>query len=348
MPSYNPNLFPAFSPYILRVFLIFGCLIAGLTTNAARVAAQATSDTPQEEIVANLAAGRVLIAVVKNAILIGTIENPIEAQTRLPVPVLLGTRRVGVILGTVDWFSPSSQLELARLDKELPHLRSQTVFDTPHLHQAQAGGEATDIQSIGQGLRDRLNEVAKQMHANLHLPPNEAIAQLIVADYLPAYGPEVWQITYTLEQLPVHGDYWETRVPRPRYLQFWPPEKGQPRTLVEFRYPPEDTSASLIDLLRAKDPRLEKICASEAKMREVADRFLAGESGKVLAADAVQFLRAAFTAIASPKDRETMAMIAEETGFEWLLPPPPEPKKPGQQAEREPGAPSLLAPHSPQ
>jgi hypothetical protein len=348
MPSYNPNLFPVFSRYILRVFLIFGCLIAGLTTNIARVAAQATSDSPQEEIVANLAAGRVVIAVVKDAILIATIENPIEAQTRLPVPVLLGTRRVGVILGTVDWFSPSSQLELARLDKELPHLRSQTVLDTPHLHQAQAGGEATDIQSIGQGLRDRLNEIAKQMHTNLHLPPSEPIAQLIVADYLPAYGPEIWQITYALEQLPEHGDYWDTRVPRPRYLQFWPPEKGQPRTLVEFRYPPEDNSAPLIDLLRAKDPRLEKICASDAKMREVADRFLAGESGKVLAADAVQFLRAAFTAIASPKDRETMAMIAEQTGFEWLLAPPPEPKKPGQQAEREPGAPSLLAPHSPQ
>jgi hypothetical protein len=131
-------------------------------------------------------------------------------------------------------------------------------------------------------------------------------------------------------------------------LQFWPPEKGQPQTLGEVRYPPEDKSPSLVELLRAKDPRLEKICASDAKMRAVADLFVAGESGKVLAADAIQFLRAAFTAITSPKDRETMAIIADESGFAWILPPPPEPKKPGQEIEREPGAPSLLARPSPQ
>jgi hypothetical protein len=348
MRSCNPNLSSRFSRCILRASLIFGCLIASLSVGTPRAAAQAVSDSPQEEIVANLAAGRVVIAVVKDAILVGTIENPIEAQTRPPIPVPLGSRRVGVILGTVDWFSPSAQTDLARLDKELPHLRSQNVAETPHLRQGQVGAEATDIESIGLGLRDRLNQVAKLLHANIHLPPGEPIVQLIVADYLQGYGPEIWQLNYMLEQAPEHGDYWDARVPRPRYLQFWPPEKGQPHTLVEFRYPPEDKSPSLVELLRAKDPRLEKICASDAKMRAVADLFVAGESGKVLAADAIQFLRAAFTVIASPKDRETMAIIADESGFAWILPPPPEPKKPGQEIEREPGAPSLLARPSPQ
>jgi hypothetical protein len=322
-------------------------LIAGLSASAPRAAAQATSDAPQEEIVANLAAGRVIIAVLKDAILVGTIENPIEAQTRPPVPVPIGSRRVGIILGSVYWFSPSSQLDIARLDKELPHLRSQIVAETPRLRQSQAGAEANDIESIGQGLRDRLNEVAKGMHTNIHMPPGEPLAQLIVADYIPGYGPEIWQLTYTLEQAPEHGDYWDSRVPRPRYLQFWPPEKGQPHTLVEFHYPPEDKSPSLIDLLRANDPRLEKICASDAKMKMVADLLVAGESGKVLAADAVQFLRAAFNVIAEPKDRETMAIIADESGFAWILSPPAEPKKPGQEKQREPDAPSLLAPPSP-
>jgi len=346
MRSCNPNFAFRFSRCIRRS-IIFGCLIAGLSTSALRAAAQATSDSPQEEIVANLAAGRVVIAVCKDAILVGTIENPIEAQTRPPVPVPLGSRRIGIILGSVHWFSPSSQLDIARLDKELPHLRSQAVVETPRLRQAQVGAEAADIESIGQGLRDRLNEVVKGLHTNIHMPPGEPLAQLIVADYIPAYGPEIWQLTYTLEQAPEHGDYWDSRVPRPRYLQFWPPEKGQAHTLVEFHYPPEDKSPSLIDLLRANDPRLEKIRSSDAKMKTVADLFVAGESGKVSAADAVQFLRAAFNVIASPKDRETMASIAEETGFAWILPPPAEPKKPGQEKEREPGAPSLLAPPSP-
>jgi hypothetical protein len=67
----------------------------------------------------------------------------------------------------------------------------------------------------------------------------------------------------------------------------------------------------------------------------------------VIAADGIQFLRAAFNVIASPKDRETMAVIAEESGFAWILPPPAEPRKPGREKEREPGAPSLLNPPSP-
>lgn len=346
MRSCNPNFAFRF-PRCIRRSIIFACLIAGLSTSAPRAAAQATSDSPQEEVVANLAAGRVVIAVCKDAILVGTIENPIEAQTHPPIPVPLGSRRIGIILGSVHWFSPSSQLDIARLDKELPHLRSQAVAETPRLRQSQAGAEAADIESIGQGLRDRLSEVVKSLHANIHLPASEPLAQLIVADYIPAYGPEIWQVTYTLEQAPEHGDYWDSRVPRPRYLQFWPPEKGQPHTLVDFHYPPEDKSPPLIELLRANDPRLEKIRASDAKMKTVADLFVAGESGKVLAADAIQFLRAAFNAIASPKDRLTMAVIAEETGFAWILPPPTEPKKPGQEKEREPGAPSLLAPPAP-
>jgi hypothetical protein len=166
-------------------------LIASLSVGAPRAAAQAVSDSPQEEIVANLAAGRVVIAVVKDAILVGTIENPIEAQTRPPIPVPLGSRRVGVILGTVDWFSPSAQTDLARLEKELPHLRSQNVAETPHLRQGQVGAEATDIESIGLGLRDRLNQVAKLLHANIHLPPGKPVVQLIVADYIKGYGREL-------------------------------------------------------------------------------------------------------------------------------------------------------------
>src|ERR1700729_1052375 len=73
--------------------------------------AQDDPTTPTEEIVVNLAAGRVVIAVVKDAILIGTVENPIEPQTHPPTPVQLGSERAGIILGAVDWTSPSAQKE---------------------------------------------------------------------------------------------------------------------------------------------------------------------------------------------------------------------------------------------
>src|SRR5271155_4111551 len=89
--------------------------------------AQEVETPPSEEIVVNLAAGRVIVAVVKDAIIIATIENPIETQTHPPIPVELDSRRVGVLFGAVDWFSPSSDQQFARLDRELPHLRGEVT-----------------------------------------------------------------------------------------------------------------------------------------------------------------------------------------------------------------------------
>jgi hypothetical protein len=55
-------------------------------------------------------------------------------------------------------------------------------------------------------------------------------------------------------------------------------------------------------------------------------------------------LRAALAVITPPNSRQTMAAIGIQSGFEWVLPPPPEPKKPGQKTERPEGAPTLMKP----
>ncbi len=306
---------------------------------------QDQSSPANEETVASLAAGRVVIVVVKGAMLIGTIENPIEADSRPPTPVAIGSERVGVILGTVRWSSPSSQQEIARLDEDLPHLRSRAVTQAPHLTVDPAGVEATDLESVGQGLLDRLNEVAENLHAKVDLPANEPLAELILAGYTPNYGPEVWQLAYAMKQQEEQPGYFTTRVLLPSYVQFWPPEKGQPRTLVEFAYPPENVPPTLLELLRQKDPRLQALIGSDAKMAAVAGHLLAGDSIKVLPADATQFLRAALDAIAPPNTRETMAIISEEDGFAWILAPPAEKPQPGLRSARPPDAPSLLHPN---
>jgi hypothetical protein len=315
----------------------------------AHTAGQQESQKAGQELVANLAAGRVVIAVVKDAILIGSIENPIEAETRPPVPVEMETSRIGIILGALDWFSPSSQQEVARLNRELPHIKAYRVSVAPHLAQSEGGDEASDIEATGQGLQQRLNEIAKGLHGRVELPSNEPLAELIVADYLGGYGPEVWQLSYGMKQQEEKGEYWDTRVLPPTYLQFWPPEKGQPRTLVEFNYPPENAPPSLLELLRRRDARLEKIRTSDPQMAQVATSLLQGESTKLYAADTTQFLRAALAAIAGPQSRQTMSMIGIEKGFAWILPPPAEtlpsnPERPeaGQQAERAADAPSLF------
>jgi hypothetical protein len=305
--------------------------------------AQETAETPREEIVANLSAGRVVIAVVKDAIVVGTVENPIEGDTRPPTPVQLSSERMAITLGAMDWVSPSSRRELAEIDVELPHLHSSLVPGGPHLSEAEAGSQATDIQNIGHAVLERLNQVTSALHDNINLPPSEPLAELVVADYMAGYGPEVWRVTYGIDQEPQEGSYWDTRVTTPQYLQFYPPEKGQPHTLIEFDYPPENAPPTMLDLLRQKDPRLEKVVASDPAMGEVAAQLLGGESKKIKSQDATQFLRAALAAIAPQNSRQTFAVIGQESGFAWVLPPPPEPRMPGTQ-QRPPGAPSLLGP----
>jgi hypothetical protein len=327
---------------LAAMFFALSAVLLFLTLNAT---SQQRQDTPGDEIVANLSAGRVIIAVVKDAILIATIENPVEPQTRLPTPVDLGSRRTGVFLGAVEWTSPASHMQIARLDRELPHLRGQVASAGPHLQQAAPDAEATDIDSIGHGVSERLNQIARNLHGKITLPPNEPVAELILADYVESYGPEIWQLSFTLQQAIQREDYYDTHVPLPQYRQFWPPEKGQPHTLVEFQYPPKDSTTSLIDRIRKNDPEIEKLCSADAKMREVRDRFVRGESNKILAVDAIQFLRAVLNIIASPNTREAFAAINAETGFNWILKPPVEPPRPSEQKEHPPDAPSLLQPH---
>lgn len=300
-------------------------------------------DTPTEEIVANLAAGRVVIAVVKDAILIGTVENPLEPGTRPPIPVAAAGERAEVFLGPVEWFSPTSRQELARLDRELPRLHSRLIASSPHLAPG-AGAEAQDIESIGQGLLERLSGLAQQLHSELHVPPEQPFAELLVADYIEGYGPEVWELAYGIQQEPERGDYWSTTVPHPRYTQLWPPEKGRPQTLVEIHYPLDDSLPNVLDLLRRNDPRLGHVISGDPKSAEAAEALLNGQSGKVLAASATPFLQAALPAIAPPHARYTLAIIRLAAGFDYIVAPPPEPKKPGEQKQRPPGAPSLIKP----
>jgi hypothetical protein len=324
--------------------LLGAALAITLLFTFAQAAPQEQPGTPNEETVASLSAGRVVIAVVKGAILVGTVENPIEADTHPPTPVAIGSAQVGVILGAVRWSSPSSHREIARLDEDLPHLRSHAVTPAPHLDTDPVGREATDLESVGQGLLGRLNEVAQDLHTKVDLPAKEPLAELVLADYAVGYGPEVWHLSYAMKQQEETPGYWTTRVLLPSYAQFWPPEKGQPRTLIEFSYPPENAPPTLLELLRQKDPRLEKLISSDEKMAEVAKLFLQGESSKIPAADATQFLRAALDALAPPDTRETMASISEESGFAWVLEPPHEAALPGMKSARPPDAPSLLHP----
>jgi hypothetical protein len=315
--------------------------------------AQQTQETPTEEFVANLATGRVIILVVKDAIVIATVENPIEAQTHVPTPVAVTSVRAEIMLGAVDWISPSSQVQLARLDRELPHLRGAAALKPGSLGGPQSSSEATDLEGVGQAVFERFNEVTRNIHGRIDLPAGEPIAQIVVAGFAKDYGAEVWLLTFNVKQDLQREDYFNTHITRPTFEQFWPPEKGQPHTLVEFQYPPEGALPTLLDLLKKKDPRLDKIASSDAKMSEVVSLLLAGDSKKILATDAVQFIRAALGALAPANARETVSVVTEDSGLRWVVQPPAEAKPlkslgapPSEKDERPADAPSLVHPNS--
>jgi hypothetical protein len=312
-----------------------------------RAAAQDDPDSAVEEVAVNEAAGRVVIAVVKNAVLICTAEDSIEPGTRLPTPVQLSSVQAGTLLGAVDWVSPSLQKTLGRLDLDLPHLRADAGGLTPHLAGGAENTEASDIEAIGKPVRQRLAELAGDIHSNLNWPSGEPVLQLVIADYLDGYGPEVWQLTYTLSQEQQKGDYWVTNIDDPVYLQIWPPEKGQGHTLMEFDYPAKNATPTLLELLRKKDPRLDGMFHSDPRTADTVNKFLSGDSLKIAPADATQFLRAAMSAITPPSAPQTVAIIRPEVGFDWILPPPAEPKAPKISRQNgDPNAPSLEHPPS--
>jgi hypothetical protein len=327
------NLLPALLGFV------FAASVALWPFMPARANPQSGDAQSNGEVVANLAAGRVVIAVVKDAILVGTLEDPIEVHTLPPTPVLLSSERFGVFLGPVDWWSPPSQREIGELNQELPHLHTYAVSTPPHLGQSQGGDQPYEIEITGGSLQQRLNALAQSLHGQLDWPPNEPFAQLIVADYFAGYGPEIWQLSYRIEQEQQDGDFWTSAIDPPTYLQFWPPEKGQPRTLVEFDYPSRNAPPTVLQLLQQKDPRVERVVQSDPAMGEVAQHFLDGTCNKVRAADATQFLRSLLDAIAPPHARETVGILHPETGFSWILAPPPE--EPIHRENRPPGAPTL-------
>jgi hypothetical protein len=333
----------------LHQFLRFGSAVFALlfliSAACAGQPAQDDSQSPTGEMIVNLAAGRVTVAVAKDAILIATVENPVEAGSRLPVPVQISESHIGIVLGAVEWLVPSTQTQLARLDLELPHLRGRAYAQAqaPHLA-TPANTEATDLETIGDGLLARLNELAAGLHSKIESSDETPFVALIVAGYAPQYGPEVWRLDYAVHQSEEAVGYFITRVSRPSYLQLWPPEKGQPKTLIEFPYLPGKSQEGLLELLRQNDPRLEKITTSDAQMAAVAQSILAGEINKVTWSGATQFFRAALDAITSAGARQSIAIIGEDSGFAWLLAPPVEATKPSPQPERPAGAPSLRHP----
>lgn len=325
-----------FSPILFLLILsVFICVHLWLPSPAF---AQQEST---QELAVNLAEGRVVICAAKDGIIMATIGEHSEGGSRSPAVMSVSALRAAVMLGAVEWVQPESSDKPIRLDTELPGIVAAVLNTSGRPNYSNA---ASDIEMIGVAVLERVRVVAGLLHNKINMGGDEPLIRIVLAGYVPDYGPEAWTIDYHAVQDSLGNDVYRTRVLRPSYNQIYPPEKGQPHTLVEVRYPPADRakdSPELLDLLHQNDPRLASVRAANEAVSKSVEFVVDGQSQKSTAAPDIDFLRGALPAVTPPGTKFTMAMVDYDKGFRFVLEPPAEDRPPKETTPREEGAPTL-------
>jgi hypothetical protein len=302
------------------------------------VSVPACAQDKDDEIVATLAGGRVIIHATPESITFVALDEPIEAGSAPPRVMSVDGRHVAVLFGSSEWRIPADPNPI-RLDK------GYTRTGTPDpRYQGSYGGEAeADLEQMGVAFLEKLTPLAARLHHKLDFPPDQPLFELVVIGFGPRdYGPEVWTVEYRMTQtnMASRGDFWQTRVLRPRFEQIYPPEKHQPRKLVEACYPGTCKGPSLQQLLEGNEPTLEKLVKSDVKLSKAVALISNGQAQKAAREDANTFLRAAVPLI-FPDRHFVMGTYEGEHGFQWILPPDEPIEKAKDDKNRPAEAPSL-------
>ena len=272
----------------------------------------------ENEVVANLAGGRVVVDVSREVISFAVIDHPLEVNSHPPRVLSLDGTHVGVLFGAAEW-QVSADPRPVRLDHNFERISKQD----PRYHSYPDDTEP-DLESIGVGFLERLRPLVSQLHNKLNFSPEEPIFEVIIIGYAKDYGPEVWQVDYRIEQEEVGArgkDYWQTHILRPRFNQLYPPEgKKSPRRLVETRYPEDLDGADLNALIVRDDPRIGHLRAADPRFAKILAQIEKGETQKAADADSTDLLRAMVPFIAG-NARFALGTIGEQEGFLWVVPP---------------------------
>ncbi len=318
----------------VKVILVPACIFLLAALSAARpVPAQ------EDEIVANLAGGRTIIQVANDAIIFAAIDHPLESKSVPPRVAAIDSRHIGIFFGASEWQVPA-QPQPIRLDRDIPHLA------TPDPRFAREGDVAQDLEQVGVAFLERLRPLVSQLHHPIELKPDEPLFQIVFIGYAPQdYGPEVWLIEYNVEQNSVtpKGDYWQTHILRPRFTQLYPPDKHQPKTLVEIRFPADLPGIPLLGLIQQSDPAIARVRNSDPRFSKVVELIQRGEAQKADSTASTDFLRAVLPLIAGNSEF-ILAKLGERSGFEWIVTPsePREKEKTAEDKNRPPDAPTLM------
>jgi len=296
----------------------------------------------EDEIVANLAGGRAVIHVAKDAIIFAAIDQPVEKSSVPPRVMDLDGGHIGILFGASEWRLPADPKPI-RMDRNF-----QRVGRADPRYQVPGEGE-TDLETIGTAFLEKLRPLVSQLHHRLDFSPEEPIFQIVMIGYAPNdYGPEVWVIEYRMEQeqMATRGEYWQTRIQRPRFTQLYPPEKHAPRVVVESRYPPNAKGPTLAELIQGNDPKITRLGSGEPRFAKVLESLTKGQAQKAVSVDSADFMRAVLPLIAGGAPFVLGAM-SERGGMEWMVPPEEPVEKVQEDKTRPPDAPTLRRPPKP-
>src|ERR1700747_2947433 len=302
----------------LRSFSLIVGLAAVLALLCEHTRAAAQAQAPEDEIVANLAGGRVIVHVARDGnIVFAAINEPVETGGIPPRVVEVDSTHVAVLLGASEWRLPADPNPV-RLDRNFERVHARDPK-----YQYDPGEAEPDLETIGVAVLEKLRPLTAQLHHKIDLLPDEPLLEMVLIGYAPNnYGPEVWTVEYRVqqEQVATRGEYWQTRILRPRFTQLYPPEKHAPRMIVEARYPADLKAPTLMALIQGNDPTIAQLRGSDVRFAKVIAAVDKGQAQKAVPADAADFLRAVLPLIA---DKQTfiLAKMEEQHGFDWIVPP---------------------------
>ena len=314
-----------------RSTLLVLCVLGALPVDAL------AQETHEDEIVANLAGGRAIVHVAKDAIVFAAIDQPVEPNSIPPRVMDLDATHIGVLFGASEWRIPADPKPI-RLDRNF-----QRVARGDPRYQSAPGEGETDLETIGIAFLEKLRPLVAQLHHKLEFSPDDPILQIVIIGYAPSeYGPEVWVVEYRIEQEQVatRGDYWQTRVQRPRFTQLYPPEKHAPRTIVESRYPQDAKGPTLAEQIQGNDPHITHLGSAEPRFAKVLENINRGQAQKAAPIDSADFLRAVLPFLAGNRTF-VLGTMDERHGFEWMVPPEEPVEKVQEDKNRPPEAPTL-------
>ena len=325
----------------IRQFLMGVSLLA---TIVPVYSASGQSQEREDEIIANLAGGQVIVHVARDGnIVFGAIDQPVEPNSIPPRVAGVDSTHVAVVFVASEWRIPADPKPI-RLDSNFQRVAGREVRDNS------APGEAEpDLELIGTAFLEKLRPLIGQLHHKVDFSSNDPVFETVIIGYAPGdYGPEVWVVEYHMEQEEVATrgeEYWQTRLLRPHFTQLYPPEKHAPRTLVEARYPAGLKGPTLEEMIKSNDPRIDSLLRN-ARFEKVLENLRAGSAQKAAPADSVEFMRAAVPLLAG-NSSYVIGTLAEQGGLNWVVPPTEPVEKAQEDKNRPPDAPTLRRPIKP-